>query len=261
MLIDTHCHLDFPDFAEDFTEILLRAKAADVSKIITISTLLSEYEKIKAIADTNAEIYWALAQHPCNVQNSKDIRLEDLLYHKEDKKLVALGETGLDYYHDTTYINEQKLSFATHIEAGRQMQLPIMIHSRAADLDMADMLKSEMVNGDFNFILHSFTSSKQLAKAALDLGGYISLSGIITFKNANELREVVRYLPVDRLLVETDGPYLAPVPKRGQRNEPAFVRYTAEYLAEFLNIDYINFAKQLQDNSLRVLPKLKNIAE
>ena len=255
-LIDTHCHLDFEVFSEDLNAIIERAQFAGVDKMITISTRMSKLSNLLKITDTYECVSCSVGVHPCEVGEEGDVTIEDILIHADHPKVVGIGETGLDYFHDASNSNAQLDSFVTHIDAARKSKLPVIIHSRSADDDMAFILEREIKNGSFNGVLHCFTGSMALAEKAIELGLYISISGIITFKNASELVAVVDRIPLNRLLVETDAPYLAPTPFRGKRNEPAFVTHTHEKLADIKKTSVEDFAKITRENSFRLFPKL-----
>jgi len=257
MLIDTHCHLDFDDFTPELDAVVERALAAGVERMITISTRVKEFDRLLAIAEKYQQVFCSVGTHPCNAKDETDIRVDDLIALTQHPKVVAIGEAGLDYHYEKISAACQKLSFSIHIEAARQTKLPLIIHARSADEDMMDFLQTETKKGSFPFILHCYSSGLELAKAGLELGGFISFSGIITFKNAAKLREIAQIVPLERILVETDAPYLAPVPFRGQRNEPSFVRETANFLADFLNIEKRDFALITSNNALKIFSKME----
>ncbi len=222
MLIDSHCHLDFPDFAAECDNVVARARDAGVKRMITISTLVSKFAEIRALAETYDDVYCTVGTHPMNA-SAEQVSVEDLVALAQYEKCVGIGEAGLDYHYDDTPRDLAAQVFRTHIAAARQTELPLVIHARDADTDMAAILEDEMGKGLFKAILHCFTSTRKLAETGLALGLYVSFSGIVTFKNSDELRAIARDVPDDRLLVETDAPFLAPVPYRGKRNEPAYV--------------------------------------
>ena len=232
MLVDSHCHLDFPDFADELDAVVDRAKSAGIGTLVTIGTKLSEAEKVIAIAERFPNVWATVGVHPheAAVEPGEDIaRLVQLARHP---KVVGIGETGLDYYYEHSPKERQAACFRAHIAAARTTGLPLIVHTRAADADTAAILGEEMEQEAYTGLLHCFSSTRQLADKAIELGLYVSFSGILTFKSAEAVREVARAVPEDRLLVETDAPYLAPVPMRGKRNEPAFVAHTAKRLAE-----------------------------
>ena len=232
MLVDSHCHLDFPDFADELDAVVHRAKSAGIGTLVTIGTKLSEAEKVIAIAERFPNVWATVGVHPheAAVEPGEDTaRLVELARHP---KVVGIGETGLDYYYEHSPKDRQAACFRAHIKAARATGLPLIVHTRDADEDTAAILGEEMEQGAYTGLLHCFSSSRQLADKAIEMGLYVSFSGILTFKSAEAVREVARAMPEDRLLVETDAPYLAPVPMRGKRNEPAFVAHTAKRLAE-----------------------------
>ena len=255
-LIDTHCHLDFEVFSEDLNVIIERANSVGVDKMITISTRMNKLSNLLKITDTYECVSCSVGVHPCEVGEEGAIDIGDLLIHADHPKVVGIGETGLDYFHDSSNAHAQLDSFLTHIDAARKSKLPVIIHSRNADNDMLSILEREMKNGSFNGVLHCFTGSMALAQKAVELGLYISISGIITFKNARELVAIVDRIPLDRLLIETDAPYLAPTPFRGKRNEPAYITHTHQKLADIKKTSVENFAKITRENSFRLFPKL-----
>lgn len=227
MLVDSHCHLDY---FEDADAVIARARAAGIGRLLTIGTTMAKFENVRAIAERHDDVACSVGIHPHEAaQEAADLaRLVEAARHP---KVVGIGETGLDYYYDKSPRDQQARNFRVHIAAARQTGLPLIVHTRDADDDTAKIMADEMGQGAFRGVLHCFTSSLALAEAALARGFYISLSGIVTFKNAEPLREVARRIPLDRLLVETDAPYLAPVPMRGKRCEPAYVAHTAAYVA------------------------------
>ena len=231
MIIDSHCHLDFPELAADRAGVIARAKAAGVERMVTISTRVARFDEIKAIAEANPEVWCSVGTHPHHADEELHIQVEDLVRLSEHPKCIAIGEAGLDYFYDNAPKDAQETGFRRHIAAARITGLPLVIHARSADEMTAAILKEESGQGPFPFVLHCYTGGMELAKVGLELGGYVSFSGIITFKNAESIREVARMVPDDRFLVETDAPYLAPIPHRGETNEPAYTRHTAEYLA------------------------------
>ncbi len=232
MLVDSHCHLDFKDFDEDRELVLARAREAGVEMMLTISTKFTLADEIIALAETEPDILCSVGIHPHEAGSEPAVTADQLVRKAEHPKVVGIGETGLDYFYEHSEREAQQRSFRAHIEASRQAQLPIIVHARDADTDTADILEQEMSNGAYPGLIHCFTAGPELAKRALDIGFYISISGIATFKNAQVLRDVIKTVPLDRLLIETDAPYLAPMPNRGRRNEPAFVAHTADCVAE-----------------------------
>jgi TatD DNase family protein len=256
MLVDSHCHLDFPDFAEDRADIVARALQAGVGRMVTISTRVRRFPQILEIAETYPEVFCSVGTHPHNAAEELDVTVEELVRLAEHPKVVAIGEAGLDYHYDKSPRPDQAQGFRAHIAAARRTGLPLVIHARSADDDMIAMLEEESGKGAFPFILHCFSSRRRLAEAGVALGGYVSFSGILTFKNSEELRAIAADVPRDRLLVETDAPYLAPVPHRGKRNEPAFVAHTAAVLAGTTGVSADEIAQLTTDNFFRLFKKM-----
>ena len=252
MLIDSHCHLDFEALANDIDGVLARAAAVGVTHMAAYVDKFSTYA---AIAEKYDNIWCSVGTHPHHADQELHIQTGDLVRLSAHPRCVAIGEAGLDYFYDNAPREAQATGLRRHIAAARTTGLPLVIHSRAADEDMAAILREESGHGAFPFLLHCFTAGIDLAKTALELGGYISFSGIITFKNAEEIREVAKLVPADRYLVETDSPYLAPIPHRGQSNEPSFVRHTAEKLAEVRGISLEQLGTETTANFARLFPK------
>jgi TatD DNase family protein len=257
MLIDSHCHLDFPELAADRAGVLARAKAAGIDGMVTISTRVKRFDEIRAIAEENAEVWCSVGTHPHHADEELDIFTEDLVRLSAHPKCVAIGEAGLDYFYDNAPKAAQETGLRRHIAASRLTGLPLVIHSRSADAHMGAVLTDEVGQGAFPFVLHCFTGGADLARQALALGGYISFSGIITFKNAEEIREVAKFVPADRYLVETDAPYLAPVPHRGGTNEPSYVAHTAAKVADVRGISLEQLGAETTDNFFRLFSKAK----
>ncbi len=261
MLVDSHCHLDFPDYAEDRDQVIRRARMQGVGTMLTISTKLSSFAAVRGIAESDADIYCSVGIHPHEAANedgggakADTARLVELTGHP---KVIGIGETGLDYHHEHAPRDIQIRSFRAHIASARQTGLPLIVHARDADADMAAILREEYAKGAFSGLLHCFSSSRALADAALDIGFYISFSGIVTFKNATDVRETAKAVPLDRILVETDAPYLAPVPHRGKRNEPAFVAQTAAAIAVLRGIAPQDLAAASTANFFRLFGKAR----
>jgi TatD DNase family protein len=231
VLVDSHCHLDFADFAGELDAVVARARAAGVGLMVTISTRLDSFPAVLAIAERFDDVFCSVGVHPHEAAREPAADAERLIALARHPKVVGIGETGLDYYYERSPREAQARSFRAHIAAARATGLPLIVHARDADDDIAAILAEEMAKGPYCGLLHCFSSSRRLAERAVALGLYVSLSGILTFKNAEDLRATARALPLERLLVETDAPYLAPVPTRGKRNEPAFVAHTAAALA------------------------------
>ena len=252
MLVDSHCHLNFPDFKDDLDQVIENAGKAGITQMLSICCKLSEYDEIKSIADSYDNVNFTVGVHPHEAENHPDIFANQIIELTKDPKCIGIGETGLDYFYENSPREVQKKSFLEHIKASQETGLPTIIHTRSADEDTIDIIN----NHDFPGLLHCFSSDWEVAKAGLDNGLYISISGIVTFKKAEELREVVKKIPLDRLLVETDAPYLAPTPHRGKRNEPAYTRITAEFVAELKDIAFEELAQKTTENFQRLFTKL-----
>lgn len=256
MLIDSHCHLDFPELAADRAGVLARAKANGVDGMVTISTRVERFHEIRAIAEEYPEVWCSVGTHPHHAHEELHIQTEDLIRLSEHPRCVAIGEVGLDYHYEGDPV-AQATGFRRHIAASRETGLPLVIHARDADNDIAAILEEETATGPFPFVLHCFSSGIELARRGLALGGYISFSGIVTFKNAATIQEVAGFAPADRILVETDAPYLAPVPHRGRPNEPSFVRHTAEKVAEIRNVGLDEIGQVTTENFFRLFSKAR----
>ena len=256
VLIDSHCHLDFPDFGEEVGDVVARAHAAGVGLMVTISTKVSEFDRVRAVAERFPHVFCTVGIHPHEAASEPETDTATLVEMAKHPKVVGIGETGLDYYYEHSPRAAQQRNFRAHIAAARETGLPLVVHTRDADADTAQILDEETGKGAFPGLLHCFSSSTQLAEKALELGLYISLSGILTFKTADELRATAAQVPLDRLLVETDAPYLAPVPKRGKRNEPAFVVHTAAKLAEVKGVTTAQLAETTTENFLRLFSRV-----
>jgi TatD DNase family protein len=256
MLVDSHCHLDFPDFAADREAVLARAREAGVGTILAISTRVRRFPALKALVDGHDRVYAAIGTHPHNAAEEPDVTTDELVAIAADPKVVAIGEAGLDYHYDLSPREAQRAGFLRHIAAARITGLPLVIHARDADADIAAILEEETGRGPFPAVLHCFSSRRDLARLGVSLGLYVSFSGIVTFKNAEDLRAIAAELPLDRLLVETDAPYLAPVPHRGKRNEPAFVAETAKALAAVRGMSSEAFAAATTENFFRLFAKV-----
>jgi TatD DNase family protein len=256
MLIDTHCHLDFPDFEPERDAVVARAKAAGLGRIITISTQVAKFPAISAIAEAYDDVYCTVGTHPHEAHVEAEASVEQLADLASHPKCVGIGEAGLDYHYDRAPRDLAARVFRTHIAAARETGLPIVIHARDADDDVAAILEDETAKGPFKALLHCFTASQRLAERAIACGLFISFSGVLTFKKSDELREIARSVPQDRLLVETDAPFLAPVPFRGKRNEPAFVAETAKVLAEVRGMSQSDLAALTTRNALGLFSKM-----
>jgi TatD DNase family protein len=261
MLIDSHCHLDFPDFAAELDGVVDRARAAGIARMVTISTRVRRFGEVLAIAERFPDVFCSVGTHPHHAHEELDITAADLVARTRNAKVVALGEAGLDYHYDNSPRDAQERGFRNHIAAARETGLPLVIHSRDADDDMARILEEETGKGAFPAVLHCFTGGADLARRAIALGHFISFTGILTFKNSTALRDIAASLPADRILVETDAPYLAPGKHRGKRNEPAFVIETANVLAETRGVSFDAIARQTTDNFFRLFGKVPRPAQ
>lgn len=257
MLVDSHCHLNFPDFKDDLEGVISRAREAGVGVMQTICTEMAEFEEVYGIAERFEGIYSSLGVHPNDSGKTDIVSHTELVRLAARPKVIGIGETGLDYHYETSDRESQKASFLEHIRAGRITGLPLIIHTRDADEDTIGILQEEMGKGAFKAVIHCFTSSKYLADEAVKMGFYISLSGIISFKNAQGIRDGIADVPLERLLVETDAPYLAPVPHRGKRNEPSFVVHTNKMLAEVKGISEERCAEITTANFFTLFDKAK----
>jgi TatD DNase family protein len=255
MLVDHHCHLDFPDFAAERDAIIARAEAAGVKRMVTISTRIKSFDTYRAIAEAHPGVFFSVGTHPHNAHEELDVPVARIVELSAHPKCIAIGEAGLDYHYDKSPRDAQRAGLLKHIDAARITQLPLVIHSREADDDMGDLLEAEMAKGAFKAVLHCFTGGERLAKRAVALGFYVSASGVITFKKSEELRAVFAIVPLDRLLVETDAPYLAPMPYRGKRNEPGYVVHTAAALAAVKGVTPAEIATVTTTNFFRLYAK------
>ena len=254
-LVDSHCHLDFEDFGGDFEAVLARAKENGVERMLTICTRVTKFDQVLKVAEAGENIRCTVGIHPHEAENEPNVDVARLVELAKHPKVVGIGEAGLDYFYDKSPRERQQEVFATHIEASRATGLPIVVHSRDADEDTVRLLQEGAKKGGLTGVIHCFTSTQYLADAALEMGFYISLSGIVTFKSAAALRDVAKTIPHDRLLVETDSPYLAPIPMRGKRNEPAFVKHTAGFVADFLGLSLPDLAAKTTANFDRLFTK------
>lgn len=254
--IDSHCHLNYKGLAEQQQQVLERARAADVDKMLTISTRESEWDDVIAIAEREADVWATVGIHPHEADGHAHVDTAKLVARAAHPRVVGIGETGLDYYYDHSDRAQQQTSFRAHIAAARDTGLPLIIHTRDAEQDTADILRDEMGKGAFPAVIHCFTANGEFADIALDLGCYISISGIVTFKNARDLQETAARLPIDRLLIETDAPFLAPVPHRGKTGEPAFVADTARFLAQLRGMSVEALAEHTSTNFHRLFTKV-----
>jgi TatD DNase family protein len=255
IIVDSHCHLDFPDFEGEIPDLVARANDAGVKRMVTICTKLKNEPSVRKIAEEHEAVYYAAGTHPMSAASEPLASVDQLIEISQHPKMVGIGETGLDYHYTAESAEIQKTSLKIHIEAARETNLPLIIHSRTADEDMASILKDEFKKGQYKCVMHCFSSSVELAKLSLELGFYLSMSGIITFKKSEELRSIFKLAPIDQVLVETDSPYLSPVPFRGKRNEPSYTAHTAEVGATIYGVDYITFANQTTKNFNRLFSK------
>ena len=259
MLVDSHCHLDFPDFASELEAVIERARKAGIGRIVTFSTRVKKHVQVLAIAEKFPDVFCSVGTHPHNAQEELDIDAKALIALSRHPKIVAIGEAGLDYHYDNSPRDLQEQVFRQHIAAARETGLPLVIHSRDCDADMARILAEETGQGAFPAVLHCFTGGPDLAFKAMDLGLSISFTGILTFKNSGALRELAAALPANRILVETDAPYLAPLPYRGKRNEPAYVVETAKVLADTRGVSPEAIAEQTTENFFRLFSKVPRV--
>ena len=260
MLIDSHCHLDFPDFADELDAVVDRARAAGVDRMVTISTRVKRFSEVLVIAERFPDVFCSVGTHPHHAHEELDLSVEDLVARTRHPKVVALGEAGLDYHYKFSTPEAQAEGFRRHIAAARETGLPLVIHTREADDDAARILEDEMGKGAFTAVLHCFTGGPDLARRAIDLGLSISFTGILTFKKSEDLRAIAADLPAERILVETDAPYLAPGKFRGKRNEPSYVVETAKVLAETRGVSLDEVAAETSDNFFRLFGKVPRLA-
>ncbi|SDF70466.1 TatD family hydrolase [Rhodobacter capsulatus] len=258
LLVDSHCHLDFPDFAEELPEVVARAHAAGVSRMVTICTRLRSVPQVRAIAESYEGVFWAAGTHPMSAAEEPMATVEELVTLAAHPKFVGIGETGLDYHYTAESAEIQKVSLRLHIEAAQETGLPLIIHSRAADDDMAAILTEAMRAKPFGCVMHCFSSGPELARVTLELGCYLSMSGVATFPKSQEIRDIFKTAPLDRILLETDAPYLAPPPFRGRRNEPAYTAHTAKIGAEVFGLSLPEFAAATTANFERLFTKARH---
>jgi TatD DNase family protein len=261
MLVDSHCHLDFPDFAPELDAVVSRAAGAGVGHMVTISTRVRRHAQVLAIAERFPTVTCSVGTHPHHAHEELDITAADLIERARHPKVVAIGEAGLDYHYDFSTPDAQAQGFRTHIAAARATQLPLVIHTREADEDCARILEDEMGKGAFPAVLHCYTGGPELARRAVALGCHIGFTGIVTFKNSGALREIAAAVPADRFLIETDAPYLAPLPYRGKRNEPAYVAEVAKVLATVRGVSADEIARQTTDNFFKLFAKVPRPAQ
>jgi TatD DNase family protein len=258
MLVDSHCHLNYKGLVEDQAAILGRARATGVTAMLNISTRESEWDEVIGLAEQESDVWASVGIHPHEADAHPEIDAAKLIYRAANPRVIAIGETGLDYYYDKSDRQQQRISFRSHIAAARETGLPIIVHTRDAEDDTAEILADEMGKGMFTGVIHCFTASADFAHKALKLGFYISLSGIVTFKNAADLQDVAKWLPGDRLLVETDAPFLAPIPHRGKTGEPAFVADTARFVAGLRGVGEDVLRVQTSDNFYSLFTKARS---
>lgn len=256
MLVDSHCHLDFPDFATELDAVVARAATAGLSRLVTISTRVRRFDAVLTIAERFPSVFCSVGTHPHNAHEELDVTVDDLVDRAKHPKVVAIGEAGLDYHYDFSPRAAQEQGLRSHIAAARETQLPLVVHCREADVDMIHILQEETDRGAFPAVLHCFSGSRELALAGIALGFYVSFSGILTFKKSDDLRAIAADLPDDRILVETDAPYLAPGRWRGKRNEPAYVVETARALADVRGVAFAEIAQRTTDNFHRLFAKV-----
>jgi TatD DNase family protein len=257
MFVDSHCHLNYKGLVEQQAEILKRARESGVSAMLNISTREREWDEVIGLAEQEKDVWASVGIHPHEADQHVGMDCAKLVAKSAHPRVVAIGETGLDYYYDKSDRAQQCTGFREHIKASRETGLPIIIHTRDAEADTAAILTEEMREGPFTGVIHCFTASAEFARIALDLGMYISLSGIVTFKNAKDLQDVAKWLPADRLLVETDAPFLAPIPHRGRTGEPAFVADTARFVAQLRDVALDSLAQQTSDNFYNLFTKAR----
>lgn len=254
-VVDSHCHLDFEGMEERLPQVLAHAEQAGVGLMVSISSRVRRFDNLLRIADENASVFCTVGTHPHNAHEELDVTSDDLVKLAEARKCVGIGEVGLDYHYDLSPRDAQAQGFRVHIDAARRTGLPLVIHSREAEDDTIAILQDEMARGAFTPLLHCFTSHRRLADSAVEMGGYVSFSGILTYKSAQDIRDTAAALPIDRIIVETDSPYLAPVPYRGKDNEPAFVVKTLETLASVRGLPVEEMARITTDNFFRLFSK------
>ncbi|MCI5050318.1 MAG: TatD family hydrolase [Rickettsiales bacterium] len=259
MLVDSHCHLNYPEFS-DIETTIANAKQAGIQLMQTISTKRSDFDEVIALAESHERIYGSIGIHPHEAESHQDVTVEEIVSRAQHPKIIGIGETGLDFFYEHSPREEQEILFRRHIEASRQTGLPLIVHSRDADEDTVRILHEEYEKEAFTGLIHCFSSTKYLSDKSLEIGFHISISGIITFKKAEALREAVKTVPLDKLLVETDAPYLAPVPYRGKPNQPAYTRETAECLADLMEVSFEKLAEQTTQNFYNLFTKAKPLS-
>ena len=257
MLVDSHCHLDYLERDGDLEAAVQRAHACGIGTMVTICTKVTEFPIVSAIAERYEDVWCTVGIHPHDAANEPEVSTEQLIDLAQHPKVIGIGETGLDYYYENSPRGDQKRSFRAHIAASRETGLPLIVHTRDADHDTIEILTDEYENGAYPGLIHCYSTSPEVADKSIELGFYISVAGILTFKKATELQETVTRLPIDRLLVETDSPYLAPIPKRGKRNEPSYVTYTAGKMAELKGLTETDIAEATTENFFRLFTRAR----
>ncbi len=255
MIVDSHCHLNYGTMMEDMSGVMARAKSAGVETMLAINARLSEFDDVLAVAEKYDHVFATVGSHPHEAEKEPDVQTEFLLEKAQHAKVVGIGESGLDFFYEYAPRDLQEANFRAHIAASRDSGLPLIVHAREADDECTRILQDEMGKGAFPAVIHCFTASRAFAETSLEMGFYISISGIVTFNSAKDLQETTKIIPLDRLLIETDAPYLAPVPKRGKPNEPSYVKYTAEFLSNHLDIPYADLATATTDNFYQLFSK------
>lgn len=260
MLVDSHCHLDFPELHDRLASVLESAEAAGVRRMVTISTLIKKFDTYRTLSESDERIFFSIGTHPNYAFEEPETDVGKLIgLANSHPRCIAIGEAGLDYHYDRSPRDIQRNVFLAHITAARETGLPLIIHAREADQDMIDILSSEMEKGAFKAVLHCFSSGPELARVGAELGLYISFSGIATFRNSQGIRDIAASVPLEQILVETDAPYLAPMPHRGKPNEPAYTAFTAKALAETLQLDYDVFCAKTTENFYRLFSKAAHL--
>src|SRR5215212_2083186 len=255
MLVDSHCHLDYPGLAERLPDVIERAVCAGIERIVTISTHVGRFERYRGISEQHNRVFCSVGTHPHHAAEEPDIPAAEIVALSVHPRCIAIGEAGLDYHYDRSPRDVQRRVFRTHIAAAREAGLPLVVHARDADAEMIDILTEEARRGRFDAVLHCFSSGARLAEVGIELGFFLSFSGILTFKRSEELRRIAANTPLDRLLIETDAPYLAPEPHRGRANEPAYVAHTARVLANVAGLSADEMARMTTDNFYRLFAK------
>ena len=255
MIIDSHCHLNMPEFANDIEEVVKNAKESDLEGMLTICTKLEELEEIKNLSN-KFKLWYSGGIHPCNIKKNSRVNLEVIKNHANNSNFIGIGETGLDFYYNHSEKKDQIDSFLEHIDASKRLNLPLIVHTRSAERETLEILKKTSVNNDLKILIHCFTGTKEFAFKLLDLGAYISASGVVTFKKSKNLADTFKEIPMDKILVETDAPYLSPEPLRGKSNEPSHITHTVRFLSNLKNITYEDFSNATTKNFFKLFGKL-----